>query len=93
MDKNRTAAVTTTRSTFKIEDPSWDPERVDPTATDEGFCREEAPDPKIQRGPSPPTKRKPYLWAAAARAKAYFRALVLVFMIWGEPAKTQNLGA
>ena len=59
-----TAADTTTRSTFKIEDPSLGPGRVDFKAPDEGFGLEGTPKPKIQRDPSPP-KRKPYMWAAA----------------------------
>ena len=49
----------TTRSSFKIEDPSRGPGRVDFTAPDEGFGLEGTPEPKIQRGPFRP-QRKPY---------------------------------
>jgi hypothetical protein len=45
------AAVTTTRSTFQIEDPSLGPGRVDFTAADEGFRLKGAPEPKIRRDP------------------------------------------
>ena len=38
-----TAAVTTTKSTFKIEDPSLGPGRVDFTVPDKSFCFECAP--------------------------------------------------
>ncbi len=48
-----TAVVTTTRSTFKIEAPSWGPGRVNFRAPDEGFGLERTPKPEIQRGPSP----------------------------------------
>jgi hypothetical protein len=41
------AAVITTRSTFKIEDPSLGPGRVDFRAPDEGFGLEGTPKPKI----------------------------------------------
>ncbi len=54
----------TTRSTFKIEDPSRGPGRDDFTAPDGGFGLEGTPKPKIQRDPFP-KKRKPYMWAAA----------------------------
>ena len=47
-----TAADMTTRSTFKIEDPSLGPGRVHFTAPDEGFGLEGTPKPKIQRDPS-----------------------------------------
>ena len=58
------AGKMTTRSTFKISDPSLGPRRVDFKAPDEGFGLEETPKPKIQGDPSPP-KRKPYMWVAA----------------------------
>ncbi len=61
-----TATDTTTRSTFKIEDPSRGPGRVDVRSPDEGFRLEGTPKPKIQRGPSP-RKRRPYRWYAAVR--------------------------
>ncbi len=48
-----TAAVTTIRCTFKIEDPSLGPGRVDFTAPDEGLCLGGTPKPEIQRDPSP----------------------------------------
>ncbi len=48
-----TAAVITTRSTFKIEDPSLGPKRVDLRAPDKGFGLEGTPKPKIQRDPAP----------------------------------------
>ncbi len=48
-----TAADTTTRSTFKIDDPSLGPGRVDLRGPDEGFGLEGTPKPKIQRDPSP----------------------------------------
>ncbi len=51
-----TTAITTTRSTFKIEDPSLGPGRVDGRALDDGFGLEGAPEPKIQRDPSTPKK-------------------------------------
>ncbi len=47
-----TPAVTTTRSTFEIEDPSLGPGRVDFRSPDEGFGLERTPKPKIQRDPS-----------------------------------------
>ncbi len=53
MTHESTAAVTTTRSTFKIEDPSRGPVEVELTAPDEGFGFEDTPKPKIQRDPSP----------------------------------------
>ncbi len=43
---NCTAAVTTTRSTFKIEDPSRGPGRVNFRGPDEGFGLEGTPKPK-----------------------------------------------
>jgi hypothetical protein len=49
-----TAAVRTTRSTFKIEDHSRSPEGGDFGGPDEGFGLEGTPKPKIQRDPSPP---------------------------------------
>jgi hypothetical protein len=49
-----TAADTTTRSTFKIEDPSLGPGRVHFRGPDEGFGLEGTPKPQIQRDPSPP---------------------------------------
>ncbi len=55
----------TTRCAFKIEDPSLGPGRVDCRAPDEGFGFEGTPKPKIQREPSPPQKRTPYMWDAA----------------------------
>ncbi len=48
-----TAADTTTRSSFKIENPSRGPGRVDFTAPDAGFGLEGTPKPKIQRDLSP----------------------------------------
>ncbi len=60
------AAATTTRSTFKIEDPSLGPGKADFRAPDEGFGLKGTPKPKIQGDPSP-TKRKPYMWDAAVR--------------------------
>ncbi len=48
-----TTAVTTTRSTFKIEDPSLGPGRVDFTGPDEGFGPEGTPKPKIRRDKKP----------------------------------------
>ncbi len=60
-----TAAEITTRSTFKIEDPSRSPGRVGLWPPGEGFGIEGTPKPKIQRDPSPPFKRKPCMWAAA----------------------------
>ncbi len=65
---HETAAVTTTRSTYKIEDPSRGPGRVHLRALDAGFCLEAVPEPKIRRDPSPP-KRKPYMWAAAVNRR------------------------
>jgi hypothetical protein len=59
-----TAAVTTTISTFKIEDPSRGPGRVDFRAPDEASVFEGTPKPKIQRDPSLP-RRKPCTWYAA----------------------------
>ncbi len=59
-----TAAVTTTRSTFKIEGPSRVPWRVEFWGPDEGFGLEGIPEVKIQRGHSS-QKRKPYMWAAS----------------------------
>ncbi len=50
---SHTAAVTTTRCTYKIEDPSRGPGRVDLTVPDEGFGFEGNPKPEIQRDPSP----------------------------------------
>ncbi len=58
-----TAAEATTRSTFKIEDPSLGPGSVDFKAPDEGFGLEWTPKPKIQRGPSP---KKETLYGYAA---------------------------
>jgi hypothetical protein len=46
-----TTAVTTTRSTLKIEDPSLGPGRVDFRAPGGGFRLQGAPEPKIRRGP------------------------------------------
>ncbi len=48
-----TAADTTTRSTFEIEDPSLGSGRVDFNAPDEGFGLEWTPKPKIQSDLSP----------------------------------------
>ena len=59
-----TAAATTTRSTFQIDDPSRCPGGSVLGPPDEGFGLEGTPKPKIQRDPSPP-KRKPYMWYAA----------------------------
>ncbi len=50
---SHTAADTTTRSTFKIEDPSLGPGRVDFRGPEEGFDLEGTPKPKIQRDPLP----------------------------------------
>ncbi len=49
------AALTTTISTFKIEDSSRGPGRVDFRAPDGGLRLNGAPEPKIQRDPSPQT--------------------------------------
>jgi hypothetical protein len=67
-----TAADMTTRCTFKIEDPSRGPGRVDFRAPDEGSGLEGTPKPKIQRDPSRP-KREPYIWAAAVHGPACVR--------------------
>ncbi len=61
-----TAAVTTTRSTFKIEDLSRGPRRIGFRGPDKGFGLEGTPKLKIQRDPSP-QKWKPYAWAAAVQ--------------------------
>jgi hypothetical protein len=51
-----TAAVSTIRSTFEIDDLFRDPGRVDLMAPDEGFHFEEAPEPKTQRDSSAKTE-------------------------------------
>ena len=52
-----TAAITTTRSTFEIEDPSRGPGRVDFRSPDEGFGLEGTPQNLRSRGTRPPKKR------------------------------------
>ncbi len=56
----RTAAATTTRSTFKIEDPSRGPGRVNFRGPEAGFGFEGTPKPKIQGDP-PPKKETLYV--------------------------------
>ena len=70
MGMSDTAADMTTRCAFKIEDPSRGPGRVDFRSLDEGFGLEGTPKLKIQRDPSPPQKRKPYMWYAAVATGA-----------------------
>ncbi len=78
-DPGGTAAVITTRSAFKIEDPSLGPGRVDFRAPVEGYGLEVIPKPKIQRDPSP-QKRKPYMWAALESvSRANFRRFMQRF--------------
>ncbi len=95
-----TAAVTITRSIFKIEDPSRGPGRVDFRGPDEAFGLEGTPKPKIQRDPSPPKRNLicgpplyPHL-SINIIMKTYFSGTQksLIFGVWTAGAtETQTL--